>query len=252
MIDHRLIEFLNEHKQLIQAGRWNELYQALLLLEDIPPYLMSEILIQVNPCLPNDLQDLPGACFAGVHIPGTILTLSNKSIGWEAFDLAKLPSQVNLMGVDSVGQEAFYRSQLDNLRIIGNTRLEEGTFKGCKVVNADLSGWNTEKLAPYLFSRCERLTTVKLPDSLREISAYAFAGCSNLSSIDLPSQLVTIYRGAFNQCELQTVTTPKTVKEFLDTTQGIVNLLGFCSATALMKCTDKTISAAEMQKLLGD
>lgn len=249
MINRGLANFLKEHRQLIQEGEWNKLYQILSILDGIHPYEISEILIQVNPHLPNDLQDIPGACFAGISIPGSSLTLRSKSIGWEAFSVAGLPSQVNLIDVGRVGQEAFYRSQFDNLTVVGDTYIEEGTFKGCKVVNVDLSRWNTKKLAPYLFRCCKRLAAVKLPDTLSEIGAYAFAECPNLTSIDLPNQLESIHREAFAQCLLQTITTPKTANDFLNTTQGVENLLYAYNDDTQIKCADRTLLATEMRKL---
>lgn len=217
MINRDLANFLIRHKQLIQESRWDELYQALSLERGYHPYELSEILIQANPRLPNDLQNIPGACFAGVDIPGNILTLSNKSIGWESFSSTNLPPQVNLIGVGSVDQEAFYRSQFDNLMIAGDTYLEEGTFKGCTVISADLSKWNTKKLAPYLFHCCRKLTTIKLPDTLNEIG-----------------------RDAFQNCSLSLITTDKSSEEFYDI-MGLHYLYAGCLPNVTIKCSDKII-----------
>lgn len=51
------------------------------------------------------------------------------------------------------------------------------------------------------FMHCEDLTLVQLPNSLQSIGSTAFEGCKNLSRIELPNSLQTIDHGAFYGCE---------------------------------------------------
>lgn len=54
-----------------------------------------------------------------------------------------------------------------------------------------------EKIGEYAFLGNERLVTVELPESLREIGARAFADCDNLRNVNIPSQLTVIGASAF-------------------------------------------------------
>lgn len=51
-----------------------------------------------------------------------------------------------------------------------------------------------------LFNRCEKVTEVRLPGSLRKIDAAAFHGCSNLEKLELPPGLTEIHASAFFGC----------------------------------------------------
>ena len=62
------------------------------------------------------------------------------------------------------------------------------------------------------FSSCDKITEIKLPNSLKTIGKYAFYFCGNLKSITLPKNLETIERGAFRQSGLKSVTIPEKVK----------------------------------------
>ena len=48
------------------------------------------------------------------------------------------------------------------------------------------------------FYRCESLTTITLPDSVKTIGENAFYGCKNLSLIKLGKNLVSIAQNAFD------------------------------------------------------
>lgn len=50
------------------------------------------------------------------------------------------------------------------------------------------------------FENCDRLDTVRLPDTLLYIGPKAFAGCSNLKKVDLSAGCVTIESKAFSGC----------------------------------------------------
>ena len=59
------------------------------------------------------------------------------------------------------------------------------------------------------FSGCTRLTTIKLPKSIKKIGARAFAGCSKLKEINLRDDISQIGEGAFNGCKvLPNITLP--------------------------------------------
>ena len=52
-----------------------------------------------------------------------------------------------------------------------------------------------------LFSGCEGLLSITLPESLEEIGNYAFDNCKNLKNINIPNSVTNIGSSAFNGCE---------------------------------------------------
>ena len=62
------------------------------------------------------------------------------------------------------------------------------------------------------FVQCTNLTTITLPDSVREIFPWAFAECSRLETIYLDSHIEMVDMTAFDECSaLQAVYVPKVV-----------------------------------------
>ena len=52
-----------------------------------------------------------------------------------------------------------------------------------------------------MFSNCENLTTVEIPNTVEQIGSHAFSACKNLEYVKLPSNVKTIGEGAFDGCE---------------------------------------------------
>ena len=64
-----------------------------------------------------------------------------------------------------------------------------------------------------VFSNCNNLKTVILPDSLTTICNYAFSWCENLSSISWGNNIESIGTGSFNGCKnLKSIVLPDSVK----------------------------------------
>lgn len=65
-----------------------------------------------------------------------------------------------------------------------------------------------------VFSECERLERVTIPDSITELYTYTFSNCSNLTSISIPSSVTAIHEYAFKGCSsLSSVSIPDRVEE---------------------------------------
>ena len=58
-----------------------------------------------------------------------------------------------------------------------------------------------------------KLSSVKLPQSLKTIGNMAFDGCSNLKEIEIPNGIETIKSEAFEVCGLSSVVIPTSVKK---------------------------------------
>lgn len=61
-----------------------------------------------------------------------------------------------------------------------------------------------------------KLSSVKLPQSLKTIGEMAFDGCSNLKEIEIPNGIETIGRTAFRNCALTSLVIPVSVKSIAD------------------------------------
>ena len=51
-----------------------------------------------------------------------------------------------------------------------------------------------------LFSRCQNLNCVILPDTLEEIGSSAFENCENLLTLQIPKSVFSIEPDAFAEC----------------------------------------------------
>ena len=65
----------------------------------------------------------------------------------------------------------------------------------------------------FVFDAPDKVTSVTLPDTLREIGDYVFLGCKRLASVTIPDGVTKIGRAAFRDCtSLVTVKLPDTVR----------------------------------------
>ena len=74
------------------------------------------------------------------------------------------------------------------------------TLSGNIIVPARLGGYPVTKIDSYAFNDCTKITTISLPEGLREIQVYAFENCSNLISVNIPASVTTIDIEAFSNC----------------------------------------------------
>lgn len=50
------------------------------------------------------------------------------------------------------------------------------------------------------FSRCTGLTSVTIPNSIKQIEQGAFKGCSGLTEVTIPKSVTSLYAQAFGAC----------------------------------------------------
>ena len=54
-----------------------------------------------------------------------------------------------------------------------------------------------------MFSGCESLRSITLPEGITEIGESAFAGCSSLTELTIPDSVTAIRKGAFDNIEVR-------------------------------------------------
>ena len=70
----------------------------------------------------------------------------------------------------------------------------------------------TEIICDRAFFDCINLTSISVPNSVKNIGEWAFAGCSLLSSIDIPNSVISIGNNAFVGClSLKYISIPESV-----------------------------------------
>ncbi len=71
-------------------------------------------------------------------------------------------------------------------------------------------------VAPNLFMGCEKLKSVTLPSTLKNVRSNSFEGCISLTSIDIPEGVEWIYASAFLNCtSLTHITIPTTLTKIM-------------------------------------
>lgn len=152
------------------------------------------------------------------NISGTV-----REIGEYAFsDCIALKLMDISIGTEKIGKYAFNNcANLESVKLPGGltlwggtlTRIEEGTFAGCKTLTElTLPNCITE-IEKSAFSSCKSLGSMKLPDAVKSIPDEAFSGCSSLEKISFAADVNQIGEKAFYNCvNLQSINLPDGIK----------------------------------------
>lgn len=68
------------------------------------------------------------------------------------------------------------------------------------VIPSEIDGKTVALIDEKAFYGCSNLTSVEIPNTIRDISAYAFYKCSSLTSVAIPDSVVFIGEHAFEEC----------------------------------------------------
>lgn len=204
---------------------------------------------------------------------------SVKEIGMYAFSNCEALKSVTIgNGTETIGEYAFSRcSSLSDIKIGDNVKSIDGfafdmtafsdnesnrengaLYIGKYLISVDesVSGEFTVKdgtvlIAGYAMARCEELTAVKLPGSLKYIGNGAFSECYGLKSVNIPSGAESLGYWAFGDCiSLTEMNIPASVAEMGESPfggcSGLENITVdsankyFCSIDGVMFSKDKT------------
>ncbi|MCQ4635394.1 fibronectin type III domain-containing protein [Anaerovorax odorimutans] len=166
----------------------------------------------------------PGG-MTSVNLPANLKKIGKSSFAQNALDT------VDLTGLTSIGESAFYGNQLAKAEIPDTVvDLGNGAFSNNNITKLKLSAGVT-KIPQGAFSMNIRLEQVTIPNTVTEIGATAFAG-ARLTSLNIPSSVEKIGEKAFHLHHLTTLTIPGNVKEI-----GASAFEGTYKATTLAKLT---------------
>lgn len=168
-----------------------------------------------------DCSEIPEGCFSNctsltdVYLSGgPYHTEAMRIIGDKAFSGCGSLSGINIpTGVVSVGDNAFdgcnFSHEVNGVIYAGTYEDEGYTHYACAIgvtddfkntgVKCDIRN-GTRFICSNAFEGCASLTSVTLPDSIKEIRSEAFKDCASLASINIPSGITHITTDAFIGC----------------------------------------------------
>lgn len=108
----------------------------------------------------------------------------------------------------------------NNTAIVGTTDGENAipeSTTGSITIPTSLGGRPVVGIGWSAFSFCDNLTSVTIPDSVRNVGDFAFVDCDALTSVFIPNSVTNIGNGAFAYCdELTSVSIPGSVTKIGD------------------------------------
>ena len=128
----------------------------------------------------------------------------------ESDTVVVIPSKINGVTVETIGNTAFQNSAVTSVTIPDSvTAIYSGAFANCSQLT-NISIPNSVTFIGFsTFEHCTSLKSITLPSSLSSISEALFFGCSQLTTIHIPVSVTSIGNNAFADCpSLMTVTYP--------------------------------------------
>lgn len=128
----------------------------------------------------------------------------------ESDTVVVIPSKINGITVETIGNTAFQNSAVTSVTIPDSvTAIYSGAFANCSQLT-NISIPNSVTFIGFsTFEHCTSLKSITLPSSLSSISEALFFGCSQLTTIHIPVSVTSIGNNAFADCpSLMTVTYP--------------------------------------------
>ena len=181
-----------------------------------------------------------------------------------AFEGLNSLSRVMLpQGVKTIGQFAFYNTQIDKISLpesltsIGNAAfancvwlkqieiphsvisIGHCAFQGCTTLQTLSFSNNMIEILDNVCRGCNSLTNVSLPKNLQSIGYYSFAETTNLRKIQFPSSLNYIRNGAFYKCGLDSVVLPVKLQYLESGTFSYCNNLKYVQFPSLLVNSSK-------------
>ena len=100
----------------------------------------------------------------------------------------------------------------EGVRQIGIWGSGNGVFSGCQNIKSVVVPNSVISISDYSFKGCTSLESIVIPDSVTGIGGGAFIGCSSLTSVVIPDSVTEIKYNAFEGCtSLESIVIPNSV-----------------------------------------
>lgn len=157
--------------------------------------------------IPNGVTSIGYRAFCHCsNLKTVILPNSVKYIEREAFLYCELLCSINIpRSVIYIGSNAFSNTRIDRDKY--NWENNVLYFDNCIITAKGISGEykikeGTRVIGCGAFSKCESMTSIIIPNSVKSIGDNAFNGCSSLASITIPNSVTEIGYNLFEYCSL--------------------------------------------------
>lgn len=142
----------------------------------------------------NETESIPERCKNGKPI----LRLEHSRVGYGSLKRLILP-----VGIESIGEKAFYESQIQEIDIPSTVRkIEKGAFMHCSSLSTvNFSGNGLISIESGAFAHCYKLKNIQIPNSVTTIGRDTFHICNSLESLKLPASLIELGPHVFSQCD---------------------------------------------------
>ncbi len=190
--------------------------------------------------LPSKLEVIGWGTFQGCSaLEKIVLPDTVKSLGLQAFYKCTGLKEFTIgSGLTKVGRSALRNTGISSIDIPANVKLLDyaALYDNPNLENITLHE-GLEEIGEWVFSYNDKLTELKLPNSVKSIGGYAFAYL-NISEITLPSSLTMIGAHAFDGMPLTKIDIPAGVTEIGDKAFANCDVLvsvNFSSSTQLTR-----------------
>lgn len=164
--------------------------------------------------LPESLDAIGSSAFANaMNLKEIVMGGHEKYIGSMAFKGAQDLSIISLaVSVDSIGNNAFEQAgnglelDLSYVSKFGWECFKESGISSVILPNIDVD------LSPNMFSGCDQLSAITIPENFKVISDGMFYGCASLTNVTIENGLEKIGSSAFYGCPLESIHLPNSVK----------------------------------------
>lgn len=131
-----------------------------------------------------------------VQLPDSIESIENHAF-WNCKSLVNLTIPKT---IKAIGEYAFSETKITSCHFFNDTNILSAMYSSCNGLTNVLIPDNIEILDPHAFSYCENLETIQFPKNLKEIKDNAFFFCKSIKEVTFPENLTTIGDAAFEDC----------------------------------------------------
>ena len=163
--------------------------------------------------IPASVTEVPAyAFFKCASLKNVYFESPDTTVGENAFSFIKF----DMLGIHTSQINIFstHISSLKGVEILSGEVIPERAFYRAEKLESVILCDSIKEIGSYAFNECYSLTSIVIPESVTTLGSYAFSYCTALESVTLPSALTVIPSGLFIECtSLVSVKIPDAVVE---------------------------------------